>query len=196
MSGVGSLVIEPGDHESVIVETEANMLPRVITTVKDGTLNIGIKRWALLPFPRPVEPINFHVTVKKLDAIRISGAGKVTGSRLYADHMDLCISGAAEAKLDITVDELETRISGAGALRLAGEAARQALTISGAGKYHASELSSREGLITISGAGQSTVDVREKLDVTISGCGKVVYHGDPELWKRISGVGKVSRCQN
>ena len=196
LSGVGHLMIEPGDQESVRVEAKAELLPDIVTKVKGGRLDIrlesraGSRHWF-----DSIGPINYYVTVKNLDTISVSGAGKVTGSRLCADHMDLRISGAAKAKLDLTVAELDTRISGAGNLRLAGKATRQELTISGAGKYSAQELSSREGTITISGSGKSTVDVSERLDVRISGCGRVEWLGDPEISKRISGVGKICRYQ-
>jgi hypothetical protein len=194
LSGIGHLIIEPGDHESVKVEAQADLLPRIITEVKGGRLNIRLKsravngRWF-----NSVGPINYHVTVKHLDAISVSGAGKVTGSNLCSEHLDLSISGAAKAKLDLTVTELDTRISGARKLFLAGKAGRQELTISGAGKYLAKELASREALITISGTGKSTVDVSERLDVTISGCGKVEWLGDPEISEKVSGIGKVCR---
>ena len=196
LSGVGNLMIEPGDRASVSVEAPADLLPDIITDVKDGWLDLrlrpaaGNRRWA-----NSADSITYHVTVTDLDAISVSGAGKVTGSRLCADRLDLRISGAAKAKLDVTVTELDTRISGAGKLWLAGKADRQGLTISGAGKYSAQELSSREGKILISGSGKSTVNVSERLDVGISGCGRVEWLGDPEITKRISGVGKICRHQ-
>ncbi len=194
LGGIGHLVIEPGDHESVTVEAQADLLPQIVTEVSDGRLDIRLKsRFIDRRWFNSIGPINYYVTVKDLDAISVSGAAKVTGSRLCAEHMDLHISGAAKAKLDLTVSELDTRISGAGKLVLAGDAGRQELTISGAGKYQAKELASREAQITISGTGKSTVDVSERLDVTISGCGKVEWLGEPTIRKRVSGVGKVCR---
>lgn len=193
LSGVGNLFIEPGDLESVRVEAESDLLPNIVTKVQDGKLDIRLKRRTFMPLLRSMGSINYYVTVKELNALEVSGAGRVTGSRLCADRLDLCISGAGKIKLDITVTELDTRISGAGNLRLAGEAARQSLTISGAGNYSASELSSKEGRISISGSGKSTVQASDRLDVRISGAGKVEYMGDPEISKRISGVGKVRK---
>jgi hypothetical protein len=193
LGGVGHLVVEPGDQESFKVEAESDLLPYIITRVRDGRLEIGLKHRISRPLLGSTGPINYYVTVKELNGIEVSGAGKVTGSRLCADHMDLFISGAGKAKLDMTVTELDTNISGAGSLRLAGEAVRQALNISGAGKYLASELSSKEGSVVISGTGKSTMNVSDRLDVKISGCGHVTYAGNPEISKRVSGCGKVSK---
>jgi hypothetical protein len=195
LGGVGHLTLEPGDQESVRVEASPDLLPYVRTEVKEGKLHIRLKNRWLGPQLVSTEPINYYVTFRELNGIEVSGAGKVTGSRLVADHLDLSISGAGKAKLEVTVGELKTRISGAGSLRLSGQAARQELTISGAGKYSAAELSSQEGRVAISGAGKSTVNVSDKLAVQISGCGSVRYLGEPELEKSVSGVGKVSPYQ-
>lgn len=194
LGGIGHLVIEPGDRESVTVEARADLLPHIVTKVRNGRLEIRLKSRSIVRrHLNSIGPVNYYVTVKELDAISVSGAGKVTGSRLCAEHMDLAISGAARAKLGLNVTELDTKISGAGKLVLAGDAGRQELTISGAGKYMAKELTSRKALITISGTGTSTVDVSEQLDVTISGCGKVEWLGEPKVNKKVSGIGKVCR---
>ncbi len=193
LRGVGNLFIEPGDQESFRVEAGSDVLPYIVTKVQDGKLDIRLKRRIFMPLLRSMGSINYYVTVKELNALEVSGAGKVTGSRLCADRLDLRISGAGKVKLDIIVTELDTRISGAGNLCLAGEAVRQSLAISGAGNYSASELSSKEGRISISGSGKSTVQASDRLDVRISGAGKVAYMGDPEISKRISGAGKVKK---
>jgi len=192
LGGVGHLALEPGDQESVRVEASPEILPYVNTEVKEGKLRIWLKdRW-LRPMARSTGPINYYVTFRELDGIEVSGAGKVTGSGLCADRLDLSISGAGKAKLQVTVGELCTRISGAGSLRLSGEAARQELSISGAGKYSAAELSGHEGRVSISGTGKGTLNVSDKLSVQISGCGSVRYLGEPKLERRVSGVGNVS----
>jgi hypothetical protein len=195
LGGVGHLSLEPGDQESVRVEASPEVLPYVGTEVKEGKLHIWLKNHGLRPLVGSPGPINYYVTFRELDGVEVSGAGKVTGSGLCAERLDLSISGAGKAKLEVTVGKLRTRISGAGSLRLSGEAARQELTISGAGKYSAAELSSQEGQVSISGAGTSTVNVSDKLSVQISGCGTVRYLGEPELAKRVSGVGKIGPYQ-
>lgn len=192
LGGVGHLMLEPGDRESVSVEASPDILPYVGTEVKEGKLRIWLKSRGIGRQFGSMGPLNYHVTFRELNGVEVSGAGKVTGSGLVADHLDLSISGAGKAKLEVTTTELETRISGAGRLRLAGKADRQELIISGAGKYSAAELSGQEGRVTISGAGDGTVNVSEKLEVRISGCGSVRYLGEPDVKKSVSGVGTVS----
>lgn len=193
MRGVGNLVIEPGDQESLRVEADSSVLSDIVTRVKGGKLHIKVKPSGFINRFLSTGPINYYVTVRELKSIEVSGAGKVTGSRLCSDRFGLHISGAAKATLDLTVEELETRISGAGDVRVAGRADKQDVVISGSGKYSSRELSSEEGRVVVSGAGKSTVNVSEQLDVKISGTGKVSYLGNPRVRQSISGVGRVSR---
>jgi hypothetical protein len=192
LGGAGHLTLEPGDRESVRVEARPDVLPYVGTEVKRGKLRLWLKNGVPGLGFRSTGPIKYTVTFRELNGIELSGAGEVAGSGLVADHLDLAVSGAGEAKLAMTVTELKTRISGSGSLRLSGEAGRQELTISGAGKCSAAELSGQEGRVAISGAGKCTLNVGERLEVRISGCGSVQYLGAPKLFKSISGVGKVS----
>jgi len=193
LAGTGHLTIEPGDRESLRIKADAEVMADITTAVRDGELTIGRKWGGLRSVFGSSRSPNFFLTVKELNAIAVSGAGTVVGSRLCADHMDLRVSGAANLKLDMTVTELSTKVSGSGNLSLSGDTEKQKLAVSGAGKYAASELRSRECVVRISGSGAGTVNVSEQLDVKISGVGKVSYIGNPEVRQRISGVGSVKK---
>ncbi len=193
LSGIGNLIIEPGDQEALIVEADPELLANIITEVRDGTLVLQLKPPDFISWfkRRNLGPINYYLTVKEIDALDVSGAGKIEGSNLITERMKLSVSGAGKIKLGLQVDHLRTKISGAGKVQLAGKADDQRLSISGAGKYTAQELSSKECKVSISGAGKAQVNASEKLQVRISGAGKVAYLGAPTLSKSISGAGSV-----
>lgn len=193
LTGTGHLTIEPGDRESLRIEADSEMMADITTTVRDGKLTIG-RRWGGLRsvFGSSRSP-SFFLTVKELNAIAVAGAGKVTGSGLCADHLDLHVSGAADMDLDLRVTELITKVAGSGKLRLSGHAEKQKLVVSGTARYLAGELRSRECVVRIAGSGSGTVNVSEQLDVKIGGVGKVSYIGNPEVRQRISGVGSVKK---
>lgn len=193
MRGVGNLVIEPGDQESLRVEADSRALSDIVTEVKDGKLDLRIKSSGFLNRFGFEGPLNYYVTVRELKSLEVSGSGKVSGSRLCADHLDLHVSGAAKAALDLNVGELDARISGAGDIRVSGRANKQEIVISGSGRYSSRELSSEECRVLVSGAGKSTVNVRERLDVQVSGTGRVSFLGNPRVGQSISGVGRVCR---
>lgn len=196
LGGFGSLTITPGDQEALQVETDAKLLPRITTEVREGTLVLKVNSgWLGLRHARDT-PVRYRLTVKELEGIQVSGAGKVQASNLVAEHFDLGISGAGKAQLELATQALATQISGSGKIVISGKADRQVVNISGAGRYAADELSSQQCSFTISGAGKGRVNVSEQLDVTISGAGKVEHRGDPVVRTRLSGVGKVTRIES
>lgn len=193
LAGVGNLIIEPGDRESLRIEAEPDVLPRIITQAKGGKLTIRLKRSGLPLLSRHSKSIDYYVTVRELEAIDVSGSGTVRGSRLCSDRLRLAVSGSAKVDLDLLVADLRTKVSGAARIRLAGRADRQELVVSGSGEYCAGELVSDECVVAISGSAKGTVNVNERLEARISGSGRVSYVGDPAVDQRVSGVGRVNR---
>lgn len=212
LAGWGNLHIEVGERESIRIEAEENLLEYIETEVRDGRLEIRHRRRTVL---RPTEPINYYLTVKQLDTVAVTGAGKVDAPLLVASRFSLRISGAGsigiaglEAErvdLDITgvgdidvgtleADQLDVDISGAGNLGIAGGSVRtQEIGVSGGGNYNAKGLQSVEAEVRLSGLGYAVVRVSDRLTVSISGAGSVQYVGNPSVDKNISGVGKVQQ---
>ena len=63
----------------------------------------------------------------------------------------------------------------------------------GSGDVDAGELACADAEVRISGQGNATLRVRDRLDVRVSGVGQVRYHGDPTVTQRISGAGSVTQ---
>jgi hypothetical protein len=192
LGGVGDLVIELGDQESVQVRARQDVLPYIVTRVEGNKLILQLKWRGLDGLFRTVGPIHYHVTARQLEAVHVSGSASVTGSGLSGEEFDLGVSGTSKVKLDLTVNRLATHVSGSAVITLSGKTDRQEATISGTGDYRAGELASRECRLTVSGAGKARVQVESELDVHISGTGQVLYAGRPTIRKHVSGVGSVS----
>ena len=188
LTGVGNLIIDQGDEESLLIEADDNIIPLIETDVSGDRLTIGFKRgYNFIPNVK----IKFHLTVIELDKISISGAGDIDCDDFNTDRLEFEISGAGDINFNIDADRVETKSSGAGDITLKGIVDSQEVNMSGAGRYNARELKSKECRIQISGAGSATVNVSESLDVNISGVGNVYYIGDPDIDKSISGLGRV-----
>jgi Putative auto-transporter adhesin, head GIN domain len=191
LDGVGSLTITRGAAEALTIQAEDNLLPKIGSVVKDGTLTLAPVPGAHI---EPTKPIRYELTVKQLRAIDISGAGDAVASGLGADQLDLSVSGAGRlATTNITSSALTVHMSGSGIVTVSGQASRQTVSISGVGRYVAPDLASQQAVIDISGAGSSAVKVSDHLKVTVSGAGKVTYTGTPSLEQDISGAGSVSK---
>jgi Putative auto-transporter adhesin, head GIN domain len=171
LRGVGNLSIQQADNESLSVEAEQDVLPKIRTEVENSRLIIGPEPNTTI---NTAKPINYRLTVKELNALEVSGSGDV------------------EAE-DIDNDELAVTISGAGDVEISGKVDSQDVEISGSGDYRAEALESKEGKIDVGGSGSARVNVSDKLDAEVSGSGSVEYVGDPTIDQEVSGAGEVRK---
>jgi len=171
LRGVGNLFIEQTSSESLSVEAEEDVLPKIRTEVQNSRLTIGPEPNSII---NTTKPINYRLTVKDLHALEVSGSGDV------------------EAE-GIDTDELAVHISGSGDVEISGSAASQEVDLSGSGDYKAEDLESKEAKVDVRGSGSATVNVSDQLDAEVSSSGSVEYIGDPTLNQDVSGSGEVRK---
>jgi hypothetical protein len=171
LAGSGNVTIEQTGSESLTIEAGDKVLPNLTSDVVGDTLVLGTRRGTVLP---PGVRISYHLTVKGLTALTVSGSGEVTAP-------------------EITTDALSCDISGSGTITIGGTAPLQQLRISGSGSYAAGDLSSETLRADISGSGNAVVSVSDMIDITISGSGSLTYTGEPTVRKDISGSGSVTK---
>lgn len=187
-SGMGSLIIEQGDEESLIIEADDNIIDLIESEVRGRDLDIKFRRGFNVI---PTTKMKFYLTVIDLDRIDLSGVGDVDCESFQTDDLEFRISGSGNVDFTIEADSLETRISGLGDIDLEGKVDSHIVKISGSGKYEARELESTECEVDVSGLGSATVNVSEELDISISGAGNVYYIGEPSISQSISGLGRI-----
>jgi hypothetical protein len=171
LAGSGELTIDQTGSESLTIEAGDKVLPNLTSAVVGDTLVLGTKGGTVLT---PGARISYHLTVKNLTGLTVSGSGKVVAAK-------------------IITDALSSDISGSGTITVGGSAPDQRLTISGSGTYEAGDLAGKTMRADISGSGNAVVAVSDALDVTISGSGSLTYSGDPTVQKDISGSGSVTK---
>ena len=171
LQGVGNLSLEQTGSESLTVEAEEDVLPKIRTEVENKRLIISPERNTSI---NTTKPINYKLTVKNLNTLEVSGSGNV------------------EAE-DINTDELAVTIGGAGDVEIRGSADSQEVEISGSGEYKAGDLESKEATIDVRGSGLATVNVSDELEAEVSGSGSVEYIGDPMVQQEVSGAGEVRK---
>src|SRR5690606_26374802 len=92
-----------------------------------------------------------------------------------------------------SINELKVSISGSGDVLVkdAFEATKILVNISGSGKADLLKVVAEQADVDISGSGNASLTIQDKLRVEISGSGKVYYNGSPDVDADISGSGKV-----
>jgi hypothetical protein len=171
LTSIGDLHIKQTGTESLTIEADADVLPRLTSNVSGGVLVLGVAPGTTIAKGRRIV---YRLTVATLDSIAVSGVGDTTASNLRAER-------------------LTVEINGAGGLTLAGTVGSQAVTISGTGDYNGEDLQSATAKVTVDAAGNAVLRVSDRLDATVSGVGSVEYIGDPRVTKDISGVGSVEQ---
>ena len=86
LEGIGQLTIEPADTESLVIEAPAELLPFIGAKVRNGRLRLYQKFAGLQSLVGPHGPIHYRLTVKELDSIDVSGAGRVNSGELVAEN--------------------------------------------------------------------------------------------------------------
>lgn len=189
LSGVGTLIIEQGDSESLEITAEDNIVEYLRSDVRSSNLHLGVDEFLNL---RPTEDIIYRLSVKDLREIETSGLGDIEMEDLETDRLEIQISGSGTISIgDLSAERLSIDISGLGEIEIAGEVDDQNIEISGAGNYSAEDLASRTVQIDISGTGKAVLWVTDEMDVELSGAGSVQYYGNPILNTEISGLGEV-----
>ena len=188
LQGVGTLVIEQGDTESLTIDAEPRVLRRIETVVGGDTLYIRPDRGFTTR-----DPIIFSLTVDDLNGIELSGAGQVQMERLETDDFGLNVSGAGSVTIEELIAEtLDVEATGNASITLGGTVDSQTVTFGQAGTYDAANLESRVATVSVDGAAQAIVNVSESLDASASGASSIVYYGDPAVSESTSGVGSVA----
>jgi Putative auto-transporter adhesin, head GIN domain len=168
MAGTGKLTITQGNGESLMVRSDDNILPLLISNVSGGILTLATKSGSSI---RPTE-ITYVLTVRTLKKVEVTGEGDVSAS-------------------GIVTGSLDTTVKGTGHIVLSGRADSQSVHIKGTAAYDSSSLQSQKATVSISGDGDVLLRASDTLDVQIDGVGKVRYLGNPRITQRISGGGSV-----
>ncbi len=189
LNGIGTLVIEQGSKESLEVTAEDNIIKYLKSDVYGRNLRLSVDDFVSID---PTEEIIFHLTVKNLERIELSGLGNIEIEALKTPNLNLEICGAGSANIrDLQADSLNLDISGLGNVEIGGSVEDQQIELSGAGNYDAGDLESNKAGIEISGTGKAVLWVENELDVVLSGIGNLQYYGSPNLSTEISGMGTV-----
>lgn len=186
----GNLYIKQGNEQSV--ELRGDDLEEIETDVSGGKLRIKYEKsgwnWNR-------DKVDVYITIRKLEALTLSGSGKVYGESLFkTDDLDLSVSGSGDLELDVDADNVETGISGSGGVELSGNASSHEISISGSGKLNAEDLEAETYDIRISGSGSCRIYATKELNASVSGSGSIYYRGEPDKVRaNTSGSGKVKK---
>jgi hypothetical protein len=190
LKNAANVYITQGETQEVKIEAEDNLIGHITTKVKNDELVIDCDENI-----NSHEPINIYITVKDLCLLELSGSGNmITKNEISCEHMTLRLGGSGEMKVALKSQLLKATLSGSGDMNLTGSTSESDLRINGSGNVNAQQMKSFTSSVTISGSGNTRVDVNNELNVQITGSGNVHYVSEPaKLTTKITGSGEVQK---
>jgi hypothetical protein len=187
-----NLYIEQSGSESLRIEADDNVIPKILTEVKDGNLVIKYKPW-LFGFGgiNVKSPVNIYLTVADIDAISASSGAYLESSTINTDSLKITLSSGSSGKVEIEVSGLIVDLSSGSNLEIEGTAEQQEADLSSGVKYDAYDLKSLQATLDVSSGAVADINVSERLDVDISSGATVRYIGTPKIVSDISSGGNL-----
>jgi len=167
--GLGRLILEQTGTESLTVSADDNIVPLLLSEVRDGTLFLGFVSDTNIT---DTEPIVFTLSVQTLTGLTAGGVVEVDATGIDAGRLDVTVSG---------VSNVSAR----------GRAGLQNVDVSGVSTYFAENLESEVVVVDVSGPSRVVVKVSEELRGEVSAPGSVEYIGDPAV--DVDGLGAVHK---
>lgn len=210
LATTGTLHIAMGDVTSLRIEAQDNLMEYIETDVRGGTLLIRTPPGIDL---RSIRPIQFYLTVEKLDKVEVSSDGDIIAGNLESDSFSVRINSSGEVAIDsldcssldveisssgdiniskFEAEKISVKISSSGNLKVSdGQLQEQRVNISSSGDYQAGDVASETADIDITSSGSATVRVSGRLSGRISSSGNIYYVGNPEVDVRMTSSGKT-----
>ena len=191
----GTLHIVIGDHESLRIEAEDNLLPFIETVMRGDMLLIRTQAGTNVQSTRSIE---YWLTVNELTGLSVSSSGDILASSIEGNRCRIDISSSGGISLDsVDCTTLTVSITSSGNAEIAGGSAEQQnIRISSSGDYRAGDVVGSDADITISSSGSATVNVSESITGSINSSGFIYYFGDPRVNVRTSSSGGVEKLGN
>lgn len=192
VSGSIDLYLKQDSVFSARVETDENLIGYVRVDNRNGKLYIEQEDHYRL---NPSRSIKVFVSGSMFHVISASGACDMySENQIISDEpVEIRISGASDADMNIKAPIIKTDLSGAGTIKLQGETREFKADVSGSSDIRCFGLLTENALLKISGAGSAEVFASQKLDVRVSGAASVRYKGNPVVNQSVSGAGSVKK---
>lgn len=188
----GTLHVSMGSTTTLRIEAQENLMEYIETDVNGSTLVIHNTPGYDL---RSTRPIQYYLTVEKLDNIEVSSSGDIEVGNLTSDSLSIRSNSSGDIAIDgLDGSALEVKISSSGELEISGgQIQEQRIDISSSGDYQAGDLASASADIDLTSSGSATVQVSDRLRGRLSSSGNIYYIGDPEVDVRTTSSGKVTQ---
>lgn len=205
----GRVELVLGDSDSLVVETDDNIMPHLKVKVQDGTLILDEEEGLNL---QPSLDIIYRLSLRSLASATVNSSGTISAGTVQGGSLELHINGSGrinfdsvdveELKItsagsgdviipDLAAEDVRARSTASGSIQLSGAVTILTLESNGSGDALLADLQASEAKVQVHASGAATVWALDDLDVQIDGSGDVFYYGTPAVTERVSGSGRL-----
>ncbi len=175
-----------GKEGILTVKADENLMEYIITEVKNGDLEIHIKKGFNISTNKT---INITVPIESINAISLAGSGDITSEDIIdSSDLTLKLAGSGNMSLNVSTKKLSTSIAGSGNMTLEGNSNEFECSIAGSGKLNGYELKALNATVKIAGSGNVEINAVNEIHAKNVGSGNIYYSGNPSI-EKISSVG-------
>jgi hypothetical protein len=173
-SGPVNLNIEVGKTQSVVVSGSDDYIEDIRTEVVGGELRIKLHNDSHVD-NRHWNDMKITITVPRLTAFTMGGAGQTTLTHFSGDSLDIRFGGAGSLKADGSVKSLKLNVGGVGSIDLR-------------------DLHAEAADVSLGGVGSVKLWASQSLDANVGGVGSLTYYGEPkQVNTHGGGLGSISK---
>lgn len=185
--------ITQGPLADVRIETDENLMEYIEIETAGDALQIKTRNNTNID---PSGKAKVFVSAPLYKRLQISGASNLISETTISspDGMDLDLSGASNAKLDLKTPRIEADLSGASTANIKGEAKKVSVIASGASNFNCYDLLTESTDLNLSGASNAEVFASVELKAEASGASDAKYKGNPTVNQNVSGAGSVRKA--
>ena len=175
------LYLRMAETEEVKVVADGDIINKVITEVKDGTLKIYMKQnngwnWG------QTKSRKVYVSVKELVELNASSGSDVNSENtLNGESLKVSASSGSDVNLDIHYKNFSVDASSGSDAKITGKTKNLEAEASSGSDIKAQELESVICKVRVSSGSDATVNVSDELYAKASSGGDVRYYGNPQI---------------
>lgn len=171
--------ITTGSETAAELEGESNILPHVVTEVKNGELTVMLDQNKSY---NQTKAVTVTIHVAKLDRVEVStGCSLTSDMPILADNLTMMIETGSNLTAPVSAKKLNLTVREGSSVTLEGKTTEATIRLSSAGKLEAKQLTIEKAKVELDGASRANIMVTGTLSATADGVSTVNYSGNPTV---------------
>lgn len=181
--GIYNIYLTQGKEYKIEVKGNERYRKDVLIKKYGDVLEIDMsgKKWDMLKDLDDDLRLDVFITMPELEKLSSRGLSYFEVEDFRANNVEIELSGASSAEINLEANELEIYLNGASSMNLQGESEYFEADVSGASTLKAYDHESKVIEVSASGASNARVNASNRLSVDASGLSTVRYRGEAQV---------------